>query len=182
VTAAVCLALLVAAVAGAVACGPAVPTASISGPPTPVGSGGSGVALPTAWPGNTVLGIEALGVADGQIGAATTDLSRGIADEDLALIRKAADGLAGVDVLLPNMVKIRLNPAMASFADRYEGAITAISGSAKRLRSAIDAGDAAAITTSTQDLLSGLKLYADVQPELAAWVEQMPEQKRMLTQ
>jgi hypothetical protein len=140
------------------------------------------VALPTAWPGNSVLGIEALGVADGQISAATADLSRGIANEDLALMRKAADGLAGTDVLLPNMAKIRLNPAMTSFADRYEAAITAISASGKKLRDAIDAGDAAAIPAATQDLLDGLKLYTAVTPELAAWVEQMPEQKRMLTQ
>jgi hypothetical protein len=126
--------------------------------------------------------MEALGVADGQINAATSDLTRGIANEDLGLMRKAADGLAGVDALLPNMAKIRLNPAMVSFADRYEAAITAISASGKKLRDAIDAGDAAAIPPATEDLLNGLKLYTAITPELAAWIEQMPEQKRMLTQ
>jgi hypothetical protein len=120
-------------------------------------------------------------MSDGNIKAATDDLGRGVANEDLALMRQAADGLAGVDSLLPNMVKIRLNPAFGSFADRYEAAIKAISASAKQLRSAIDGGDAAGIGTSTQALLNGLKAYAEVQPELAAWIEQLPQQKRMFT-
>jgi hypothetical protein len=174
------------AAAVAVACNPAVPSGSPSGgtvpSPSPGGPAGSGAALPTPWPGNAVLGIEALGIADGQINAATGDLTRGIANEDLALMRKAADGLAGVDVLLPNMAKIRLNPAFGPFADRYEAAITAISAAGKDLRSAIDAGDSAAIGTSTQALLDGLEAYANVQPELAGYIQQMPEQKRMLTQ
>jgi hypothetical protein len=179
--AALLVTLVVTTAAAMTACGPSGPTTPPLGrSASPAGSGG--VALPTAWPGNAVLGIEALGVADGQISAATADLMRGIANEDLALMRKAADGLAGTDVLLPNMAKIRLNPAMVSFADRYEAAIIAISGSGKKLRDAIDAGDAAAIPSATQDLLNGLKMYTAITPELAAWVEQMPEQKRMLTQ
>jgi hypothetical protein len=181
-----CVALLVALV---VACGPSGPTAtpgsSSPAPASPTGSGapsadGSGAARPTPWPGNSVLGIEALGVADGQITAATNDLSRGIAEEDLALIRQAADGLAGLDVLLPNMERIRLNEAMRPFADQYEAAITATDDAATRLRDAIDAGDAAAITTSTQDLLDGLAAYTAVQGELAMWVAQIPDQKRLL--
>jgi hypothetical protein len=163
-----------------VACGPSGPTTapgSSSPPPSP---SGSGAALPTPWPGNAVLGIEALGIADGQIGAATTDLSRAIADEDLSLMREAADGLAGLDVLLPNMDKIRLNPAMVPFADKYEAAILAMDDAATRLRDAIDAGDAPAIATATQDLLRGLAMYTELQRELAAWIQQMPEQKRML--
>ena len=172
-----CVALLATLVA---ACGPSGPTATPSSSSPPASPVGSGVALPTPWPGNSVLGIEALALADGQIGAATTDLSRGIADEDLVLIRKAADGLARVDELLPNMEKIRTNPAMAAFADDYEAAITAIDAAATRLRDAIDAADAPAIATATQDLLDGLAMYAALQGELAAWVEQMPEQKRML--
>jgi hypothetical protein len=181
-----CLAL----VALLAACGPSVPSA----PPTastspaasaPSGSGspdGSNAAKPTPWPGNTVLGIEALGIADSQINAATGDLTKGVATEDLALMRHAADGLAGLDVLLPNMTKIRLNPAMVSFADRYEAAIKQIDDAATRLRTAIDGGDAPGITSATEDVLNGLKAYTAVQPELAAWIEQMPEQKRLLSQ
>jgi hypothetical protein len=168
------------------ACGPStvvVPTlapASLGG--SPGASGDAGAPKATPWPGDAVLGIEALGIADGQIGSATSDLSKGIADEDLALMRKAADGLAGVDVLLPNMVKIRLEPAMRPFADKYEAAIKSISAGGKALRDAIDKGDAKAIATSTQALLNGLAMYTAIQGELAAWIEQMPEQKRMLTQ
>ena len=127
------------------ACGPSavvVPTlapASLGG--SPGASGDAGGPRSTPWPGDAVLGIEALGIADGQIGTATSDLSKGINTEDLALMRKAADGLAGVDVLLPNMAKIRLEPAMRPFADKYEAAIKAISAGGKSLRDAIDKGD-----------------------------------------
>jgi hypothetical protein len=185
--AAACLAIIVLVVAAfAAACGnggPLVPTlAPVSLPASPGASGGVVGPKTTPWPGDAVLGIEALGIADGQIGTATTDLSTGIAKEDLTLMRKAAAGLAGVDVLLPNMTKIRLEPAMRPFADKYEAAIKAISAGGKALRDAIDKRDAPAIATSTESLLNGLKLYTALQGDLAAWVEQMPDQKRMLTQ
>jgi len=184
--AAACLAIVLVVGAFVAACSPStvvVPTlapASLGGSPGP--SGDAGAPRSTPWPGDAVLGIEALGIADGQIGTATSDLSKGINTEDLALMRKAADGLAGVDVLLPNMAKIRLEPAMRPFADKYEAAIKAISAGGKSLRDAIDKGDAAAIATSTQSLLNGLAMYTALQGELADWIEQMPEQKRMFTQ
>ena len=170
------------------ACGLSGPTGSAgASSPSPVvlespdASGSTGGARPTPWPGNSVLGIEALGIADGQIGAAVTDLNRGVAEEDLVLMRKAADGLSGLgDALLPNMEKIRLNTAMVSFADKYEAAITSIDDAATRLRDAIDAGDATAIGTATEDLFAGLAAYTALKPELADWIRQMPEQKRML--
>ena len=181
----VCLALLGVLMA---ACGPSGPTGTAGAsspspvaPSSPGTSGSTGGARPTPWPGNSVLGIEALGVADGQIGAAVTDLNLGIAEEDLVRMRKAADGLSGLgDALLPNMEKIRLNTAMVSFADKYEAAITSIDDAATRLRDAIDAGDAAAIGTATEDLFAGLAAYTALKPELADWIRQMPEQKRML--
>ena len=96
-------------------------------------------------------------------------------------MREAADGLSHLgDDLLPNMVKLRLNPAMVPFADKYEAAITSIDDAATRLRDAIDAGDAAAIGTATEDLFAGLAAYTALKPELADWIRQMPEQKRML--
>jgi len=170
------------------ACGPSGPTGSAGAsspsqvaPGSPDGSGSTGGARPTPWPGNSVLGIEALGIADGQIGAAVTDLNLGADQEDLVLIRKAADGLSGLgDALLPNMEKIRLNPAMVPFADKYEAAITSIDDAATRLRDAIDAGDAATIESATRDLFAGLAAYTALKPELADWIRQMPEQKRML--
>ena len=165
----------------AVACGPATPTRSPGS--TPAASVPTGGARATPWPGNAVLGMEALGLADGQIGAAMTDLSKGISDENLSLMREAADGLSSVDdALLPNMEKIRLEPAMGSFADRYEAAIKKIADAATRLRDAIDAGDAPTVATATQDVLAGMADYTALQPELAAWLVQMPEQKRMYTQ
>lgn len=134
----------------------------------------------TAWPGNAVLGIEALGTADGQILAAINDFNRGIATEDLTLMRRAADGLAGLDVLLPNMAKINIYEPMRPFAARYEAAITGMVAAAKAVRSAIDAGDAAAITTSSKALIASLGAYTDVQPELASWVDQSIKQRRLL--
>jgi hypothetical protein len=165
------------------ACGPSTPaTASPSGAAaSPGASTGGGGPKATPWPGDAVLGMEALGIADGNIGSATSDLGKGIATEDLALMRKAAAGLAGVDVLLPNMTKIRLEPGMRPFADKYEAAIKEISAGGKALRDAIDKGDAPAIASSTQDLLNGLKLYTALQGDLAGWIQQLPEQKRMLT-
>jgi hypothetical protein len=172
----------------AAACGPATPSAPAGSPagssiapasPGTEGSAGSG-ARPTPWLGNAVLGLEPLGIADGQIGAAMTDMSKGIAEENLSLMREAADGLAGLDVLLSNVALVRQYPPMASFADRYEAAITKVDTEATKLRDAIDAGDGPAITASTQGLLAGMADYTALQPELADWIRQMPEQKKML--
>jgi hypothetical protein len=172
----------------AAACGTALPSSpppdgspAASGPPAASGSGDAAATpRPTGWPGNAVLGIEALGAADGPITAALNDLGRGIADEDLALMRRAADGLAGLGVLLPNLERIRIFEPMVPFADRYEAAIEAIVAAAEALRSAIDAGDAARITSSTQQLVESLELYTGVQPELAQWVNESIEQRRLL--
>jgi hypothetical protein len=182
-----------AVLAVAIGCGPTTPPSAAAsqsaaasgvaaGPDgSPAGSAdASATPRPTAWPGNAVLGIDALGVADGQILAAINDFNKAVATEDLVLMRKAANGLAGLDVLLPNMAKIDIFEPMRSFADRYGAAITAISSAAKDLRTAIDAHDGARITSSSQALVSSLSLYAAVQPELAAWVEQSTEQRRLL--
>ena len=182
-------ALLVVAVAFALvagACGdgsrptPSSSQAAGAGASSSPGSSGDPGPAATAWPGNAVLGIEALGSSDAQILAAINDFNRGIATEDLALMRRAADGLAGLDVLLPNMAKINIYEPMRPFAARYEAAITGIVASAKQVRSAIDAGDAAAITTSSQALIASLGAYTAVQPELASWVDQSIKQRRLL--
>jgi hypothetical protein len=165
----------------AVACGPTTVTGSPPAPATATATGeGSGGPRPTTWPGNAILGIEALGAADGPILAAINDLNAGIQTEDLALMRKAAAGLAGIDVLLPNIDKINIYPPMVSFATRYGDAIRAISAAAKSLQTAIDAHDAAGIGTSSQQLLTALALYSAVQPELASWVEQSIVMRRLL--
>jgi hypothetical protein len=166
------------------------PTASPTGGVASGGPSGSSGASPdgsgavgprgTPWPGNAVLGIEALGAADGQILAAINDFNTAVATEDLTLMRRAADGLVGLDVLLPNLDKITIFEPMRSFADRYGAAIRAIAAAATALRTAIDAGDAAGISRSGQDLVAGFQLYTGVQAELASWVEQSIEQRRLL--
>ncbi|HET9519540.1 MAG TPA: hypothetical protein VFO73_00675 [Candidatus Limnocylindrales bacterium] len=176
------LAALIAAACGTTQGPTPEPTGSVA-PSGPSGSpGASGEVGPrgTPWPGNAVLGIEALGAADGQILAAINDFNTAVATEDLPLMRRAADGLAGLDVLLPNLDKITIYEPMRPFADRYGAAIRAIAEPAKALRTAIDGGDAAGITRSGQDLVAGFQLYTGVQPELAAWVEQSIEQRRLL--
>ena len=162
------------------ACGNVTSSPSAAAPSGSPGASGAAGARPTAWPGNAVLGIEALGVADGPILAAINDFNRGIATEDLALMRRAADGLAGLDVLLPNIDKINIYDPMKPFAERYGAAIRGISAAAKDVRAAIDAGDAAAITTSSQALITSLRAYTDVQPELAMWVGDSIKQRRLL--
>jgi hypothetical protein len=177
------LVVALALVAGACGDGSRVTSSAsplLAGASSSPGSSGDPGPQATAWPGNAVLGIEALGTADGQILAAINDFNRGIATEDLALMRRAADGLAGLDVLLPNMAKINIYEPMRPFAARYEAAITGIVAAAKAVRNAIDAGDAAAITTSSKALITSLGAYTDVQPELASWVDQSIKQRRLL--
>ena len=166
---------------GIAACGPATPPSASPGrSPSAATADGSAGPKATPWPGNAVLGIKALGAADGSIVSAIGDLGKGIQTEDLALMRSAADGLAGIDVLLPNMDKINIYPPMQSFAARYGDAVKAISTAAKALRAAIDNHDAAAIPTTTEQLLTALQGYSSVQPELASWVEQSIDQQRLL--
>jgi hypothetical protein len=176
--------LLAVALAAALvaACGSAPPTGSPGASPAATASGEAAGPRTTPWPGNAVLGMEALGVSDGQIGAAMYDLSKGVAEEDLALMRRAAAGLSGLDeAVLPNMAKIRLEPGMVSFADRYEAAIKKVDDAATQLRDAIDAGDAAAISTATEAVVAGMADYTALKPELSAWLVQIPEHKKMNT-
>lgn len=159
----------------------AAPTPGASGvAPTPGVSGGAATARPTSWPGNAVLAIEALGVADGEVREAMGDFSRGVETEDLPLMRQAATGLADIGVLLRNVERIEVYEPMRPLAAQYRAAISEIASAARDVRSAIDAGDAEAIGTSSSRLAGGLALYAELQPELASWVEQSIDQQRLL--
>ena len=86
------------AVALVAACGTTTgspsPPASSSSTPGPVA---------TPWLGNAVLGIEAMGVADGEIRKGMADFNTGVQTGDPRLMLEAARGLAGVDVLLRNV-------------------------------------------------------------------------------
>jgi hypothetical protein len=143
------------------------------------GGPGGATPRPTAWPGNAVLGIEALGVADGEIRKGIEDFGRGVATEDLRLMRRAADGLADVDVLLPNADRIDIFPPMQPLAADLRKVLPEISGASKDLRAAIDAGDGEAIGTSSRRLADALTAYAELQPTLAQYVLESIEQRRI---
>lgn len=183
-----CLALLIVGLLTGCGLPPTqAPSPAPSGDATPAApASGSGsaqpAAKPTAWPGNAVIGIEAMGVSDGQIAADIGAFNRAIAAEDLGQMRRVADDLAGTDVVLPNVDRINLFEPLRPFGERYAAAIKAISAAAKSLRAAIDAQDAASITASSRALLDAFELYVAVQPELAAWVEQSLTQRRLLSQ
>lgn len=170
------------AMAVAVACAPSSATRSPSvapSSPSPAGSGRGPATTP--WPGNAVLGIEALGVSDSEIREAINDFGQGVANEDLALMRRAADGLSRIDALRPNADKIEVFPPMQPLAARLRDILPAIATSAAGLRDAIDAGDAAGIGTRSRELAAALTDYAEIQGEIATWVVQVPEQKRLFT-
>jgi hypothetical protein len=176
--------LVVALVAGCGGMGTPTGSAAAS-PPGASGSAveGSGPAptpRPTSWPGNALLGIEALGVSDGEIRKGIVDLGRGIEEEDLALMRRAADGLAGVEVLLPNVDRIAVFPPMQGLAEGLREVLPRIADASTRLRSSIDERDGEAISDSTIELTDALSDYARLQPELAMWVEQSIDLQRML--
>jgi hypothetical protein len=163
------------------ACGTAAPSTTPRPSATPaVDDSGGGGPLATPWLGNAVLGIEAMGVADGEIRKGINDFNAGVQNNDPALLLRAASGLAGVDVLLENVDRIEPYPPMAPFAAAYREAITAMSDAAKRLEAALEAGDGAATTAASRDLVASFTKYAGVQGELAEWVVQIPEQKRIL--
>lgn len=178
VLALVALAVLVAACGGPGPSGAASPSGVAASPASP--GAGSPRPRPTGWPGPVVLAIEALGVADTEIRKAINDLSTGIQTEDLALIRRAADGLAGIDILTENVERIERYEPMQPMAAQFRTAIPQIDGAAEELRAAIDAGDGAAITAATQRLTEGLTAYVDLQPVLADWVNQSIEMRRLL--
>jgi hypothetical protein len=172
----------------AAACGTTGPTGTprSSGTPAvtgePSGSGGFGGsgALPTPWLGNAVIGLEPLGVADGEIRQAMNDFNAGVQAGNVEQMRDATAGLAEVDVLLPNVDRIEPYPPMAEFAADYREAITRMAAAADDVRTAIEAGDGPGTTAASRELVESFTLYAAVQPQLAGWVVQIPEQKRIL--
>jgi hypothetical protein len=123
-----------------------------------------------------------MGLADGEIRQGMSDFNAGVQGNDPALMLRAARGLATVDVMLANADRIEAYPPMRDLAGRYRTAITAMSTAAKALQTALETGDGPAVTSSSRDLVASFTLYAGVQAELANFVAQMPEQKRLLLQ
>jgi hypothetical protein len=127
-----------------------------------------------------VLGIEAMGLADAEIRKGINDFNAGVQAGDPALMLEAAKGLSGVDVLLANADRIEPFEPMRPFAAAYREAITLMSSAAKELRAALEAGDGPATTAASRKLVESFMMYAEIQGQLANWVVQVPEQKRML--
>ncbi len=166
-------------------CGVTTPSPLPSASTGPTGSAhGSGGPDPrsTPWLGNADNAIEAMGLADGEIRQAMSDFNAGVQGNDPAQMLQAANGLATVDVMLPNADRIEAYPPMRDLAGRYRTAITQMSTAAKALRTALEAGDGPGVTSSSRDLVESFTLYADLQAELADFVVQLPEQKRLLLQ
>lgn len=163
----------------AAACGSTAPSASPSALSSPQASGDDGP-QPTPWTGNAVLGIEAMGVADGEIQKGISDFNAGVQAGDPALMLEAAKGLSGVDVLLENVDRIEPFEPMRAFAAAYREAITLMASAARELRTALEAGDGPATTAASRKLVESFTKYAEIQGQLANWVVQVPEQKRIL--
>ncbi|HVL54776.1 MAG TPA: hypothetical protein VM344_11020 [Vitreimonas sp.] len=175
----VLVALLTAAPAAA--CGaPATP--SPVSPPAATDGPRSQAPAPrsTPWAGNAVLGIERLGAADAEIRKGINDFTAGVQTSDPDLMLRAATGLAGVDVLLEDADRVAIYEPMRPFAEAYRAAIEAMSGAARDLEAALEAGDTAAVPTASRELIASFTAYSEVQAELAGYVNQIPEQKRLL--
>ena len=154
---------------------PAVPSASIA----PAGSGPS--PQPTPWPGNAVLGIVGLGAGDNEIAKAVADFSEAVAAEDLVRMRGAAGGLENLVTGLNHQVdRIAIYPPMAGLVDQYHAAFGAMLDGSRKLRAAIDAGDANAILSATERITEGMTAYGEIRGPLSAWVEQATAQQRLL--
>jgi hypothetical protein len=166
------------------ACGPAStsasPGTSATASPSPSGSPSDVGPGPSRWPGSAWRAMLALGVADNEIGKATADLQRSIDEEDIGLMREAAAGLAGLDVLLGRVEDIEDFGHTAPFAARYRAALEKLIATSTELRDAIDATDAARIQEANIQLAAALKDYVALRPELSTLVAQAFEQQRLL--
>jgi hypothetical protein len=146
---------------------------------SPAASGGASP-IPTNWPGQVALAIIALGSADNEIGKASSDLQRSIADEDLSLMREAADGLTGLDILYERVDQIDDFDLTRPLADRYRAVLPRLIDASTKLRDAIDARDANGIQEANIELAGALKDYVAMRPELSTLVAEALEHQRRL--
>jgi hypothetical protein len=145
------------------------------------GSSGSTGPQPTPWAGEAVLGLNQLGAGDNEIAKAVADFSEAVAAEDLVRMRGAAVGLRNlVTALTANVDRIATYPPMAGLVAKYRAAFGPMEDGTKALVVALDAGDSPGIVTAIEEVTKGMVAYGQVRGELATWVEQAPEQQRML--
>ena len=159
-----------------VACGGAGPPGG-TGSPSASSQAAPG---PTRWPGQVARAVIAFGSADNEIGKASSDLQRSIIEEDLALMRRAADGLAGLTVLLERVDQIEAFELTRPLAARYREVLPALIEASTELRDAIDAADAAGIEQANLKLARALARYVTLRPDLSTLVAQALEQQRLL--
>lgn len=162
------------------ACGGGQPNGASPGAPGSPGASGGGTPIPTNWPGQVTLAIIALGSADNEIGKASADLQRSIAEEDLSLMREAADGLTGLTVLFERVDQIDDFELTRPIANRYKVILPALIDSSTKLRDAIDAGDASGIQQANIELAEALRQYVELRPELSTLVAEALEHQRRL--
>jgi hypothetical protein len=177
--------LIIAVVAGVAACGgtSVSPSGARSTGVMPADSSpASGESpQPTAWPGQAVLAINALGAGDNEIAKAIADFSEATANEDLVRMRGAAIGLQNLLTGLSRSVdQVAAYPPMAPMAAEYRAALASMQTGAKALVTAIDAGDARGIVDATSQITIGMRAYGPIRAELADWVDQATRQQRLL--
>jgi hypothetical protein len=145
------------------------------------GSSGSTEPQSTPWAGEAVLGLNQLGAGDNEIGKAVADFSEATAAEDLVRMRGATIGLQNLaTALTANVDRIATYPPMAGLVAKYRAAFGPMQDGTKALVAALDAGDSPGIVAAIEEVTRGMVAYGQVRQELAAWVEQAPEQQRML--
>jgi len=127
--------------------------------------------------------VIGLGKGDGQILAAGADLGAAAAYEDLRAMWGAADGLASLLERLAVLVdRIRAYPATAEVAASYDVSLPMMLEGTKRIRDAIDAGDAAGIASGSQVLSKGLAAYSETRRLLGPLVDQAILMQKLLVQ
>jgi hypothetical protein len=162
------------------ACGGGRPESQTPGATGSPGASGVAGPSPTNWPGQVALAIIALGAADNEIGKASADLQRSIADEDISLMREAADGLTGLTVLYERVDQIDDFELTRPLAARYREVLPKLIDSSTKLRDAIDARDANGIEQANIELARALGEYVAIRPELSTLVAEALEHQRRL--
>jgi hypothetical protein len=178
--------LLATVVAGCASGGSVAPDSGSAASPAAGSEGASpppGVTSPspTPWPGRTVDAVLLLAVADGEIAKAGADLQRAAETEDLALMRRAAIGLAElIEVNTANVDRIEAYPPFASVAAQYRASFPVLLEAARQVSRSIDSGDASAIADGFRQLLEGLRLYGEVRGEIGELALRALDMKRLL--
>jgi hypothetical protein len=160
----------------------ASPSGDVSAPVSPDASASEATGpSPTAWPGGVVEAVVLLGKADAEVQKAGGDLGAAAANEDLAAMWGAADGVAPLLEKMQGQVdRIRDYPETAAAAQAYDAALPDMLAGATGIRAAIDAKDPAALAAAVKQLGTGTAAYAEARRQIAPLVEQAILMQRVL--